>query len=134
MMELVAQDMSASVIAGRMGITRNAVLGKLHRMRLERKRPTVVKSVPPRRKYAWRKPILITPAERIIIASPLDAAAVPIEQRRSILELQNAHCRFPYGNPKRAGFFYCGFSSADVLGGRPYCTAHARLCCREVTV
>lgn len=60
--------------------------------------------------------------------SALDPDAVPIEQRKSFLELQEQHCRFPYGMPGEVGFFFCGGERADSC--YPYCPMHCRLAYR----
>lgn len=53
---------------------------------------------------------------------------VPIEQRRSLLELRHDDCRFPFGNPATDNFFFCGALAAP---GRPYCPDHCRLAYRK---
>jgi GcrA cell cycle regulator len=51
-------------------------------------------------------------------------AAIPIEQRITLIELGPEHCRFPlWGDDERSGF-YCGHPSAD-MPGRPFCAAHS---------
>src|SRR6516162_3749583 len=38
-----------------------------------------------------------------------------------IMDLNNSRCRWPYGNPQKPGFFYCG---APTEPTKPYCTKH----------
>jgi GcrA cell cycle regulator len=46
---------------------------------------------------------------------------IPPTQRRSLLDLDSAVCRWPFGDPATAGFFFCG---APALTDRPYCPEH----------
>jgi GcrA cell cycle regulator len=119
------EGLSAAQIAGQLGrVTRNAVLGKIHRLglsgravapRLGGQRPAWVK---PRSKPAKRPP-----APKRAAAAPVDIAA-PAEGpglATSILQLSANMCRWPIGDPKAADFSYCG-RRVDVAG--PYCPAH----------
>lgn len=54
----------------------------------------------------------------------LPADAIPIAQRKQLVDLDNEHCRFPYNDPLAPDFFFCGDPSADHAGGRPYCRFH----------
>jgi GcrA cell cycle regulator len=128
--ELHARRMSASKIAdalnGELGtqLTRNAVCGKLFRLGLT---SGVPRPAPKSRKRRKRKAKLrLVPA--LLPASPVLAsdADIPLAQRRTLLTLENQHCRWPVGEVGEPGFFFCGHPSADVLDGRPYCAWHAR--------
>jgi GcrA cell cycle regulator len=50
--------------------------------------------------------------------------AIPLEQRKQLLELKNNHCRWPIGDPCKPGFFFCGAPEADLSEKRPYCPVH----------
>lgn len=92
------QGNTASQIAARLGgITRNAVIGKAHRLGLS-SRPSPIR--PP------------------IEAAPRPAAPptpVPAGGRG---------CSWPMGDPKQPGFHFCG---AQAEPGRPYCAAHCAM-------
>jgi GcrA cell cycle regulator len=121
--KLWADGLSASEIAARLGgVTRNAVLGKLHRLGLlgGRARVTVAKPRPlaaaPRQRRARRS------GPRKPRAAPGPQAAVPdwpgLVDR---LERLRPHdCRWPIGDPLQAGFSFCGRQAASG----PYCPAH----------
>jgi GcrA cell cycle regulator len=48
---------------------------------------------------------------------------IPIEQRKTLLQLTASTCRWPVGEPKESTFFFCGGAARD---GEPYCTHHCR--------
>ncbi len=137
--------LSASQIASELahGITRNAVIGKVHRLGLSGR----VKSPSPAPARVRPKarpedeaggpvaPIshgnLALAAEVRPVAAPAprstsDDVVVPISQRVSIMELRESMCRWPLGDPTTAEFRYCGAKMQAGVGG-PYCTYHARI-------
>jgi hypothetical protein len=64
------------------------------------------------------------------IEDPQAGAQVLPAQRRSLLELSTAVCRWPFGDPATADFFFCG---ASALAERPYCAAHCAQAFRPLT-
>lgn len=132
--------MSANQIADAIGVTRNAVIGKLTRIgllgtrekdakaRLERalkkNRASVAQKINRPRRRAPR-PVKNRTRLRPIVPRELPAEAIPFAQRRSLVELKNCHCRWPYGDPCSGDFFFCGAPEADLDGGHPYCQFHA---------
>lgn len=57
-------------------------------------------------------------------ASALDPDEIPIAQRKTFFDLQEADCRFPYGDVGDPSFFYCG---AESVHGFRYCGMHCRI-------
>jgi GcrA cell cycle regulator len=49
---------------------------------------------------------------------------VPMNQRRTLLELTEDTCHWPVGDPGSSEFFFCG---GKALGGLPYCAHHSRV-------
>ena len=49
---------------------------------------------------------------------------VPMSQRLSLLELNEATCHWPVGDPSSPEFFFCG---GKALSGLPYCAHHSRV-------
>jgi GcrA cell cycle regulator len=134
---LWSEGRSASVIAARLGsVTRNAVIGKVHRLRLSGHGTPSRRSAPSRRKRsAYRanaRPIRKSPALPAASRPSREAAlellgpapAIPVTAATLTAEL----CRWPEGDPKQAGFHFCGRPKAGVPG--PYCGAHAAIAYR----
>jgi len=141
--KLWAEGLSASQIAGELGgITRNAVIGKVHRLGLSGRAKAPSSSAPRPRKPRSASPMvrMSRPAMRGNTAlarhalplyeldpepepEPLENI-VPIGQRCSLLELSDAKCRWPIGDPGSADFFFCG---GKPVGDLPYCAYHARI-------
>jgi GcrA cell cycle regulator len=124
----------------RTAFTRNAVIGKLARMGINKaKRTDIVQPHVPRNRKGngtGTKAKNLTRILAIAAGSDLGDAGLPPEPQ--IAEIDPAHactlhgltnmtCRWPHGDPQTAEFHYCGTPDADLAAGRPYCRAHARV-------
>jgi GcrA cell cycle regulator len=137
--KLWADGLSASQIAGELGeITRNAVIGKVHRLGLSGRAKSPSSSAPRPRK-ARAHPHMLRVSRRAMrgntaLAHGYDYEVepepefvdnvIPIGQRRTILELTEETCRWPIGDPGSADFFFCGGQTST---GLPYCSYHSRV-------
>jgi GcrA cell cycle regulator len=134
--KLWSDGLSASQIAAELGgITRNAVIGKVHRLGLSG-RAKSASSAPRQRKARSSSHILRLARASIrgntALAYEIEAEAmpelieniIPIGQRRTILELTELTCRWPIGDPGSSEFFFCG---GNTIGGLPYCAYHSRV-------
>ncbi|MDG1727324.1 MAG: GcrA family cell cycle regulator [Emcibacteraceae bacterium] len=115
--ELWDKGLSASQIANELaeGVTRNAVIGKAHRMGLA-SRPSPVKSDPAKRAAAA--------AAKKKAAVPKKAPASKVTStggKVSILDLTESMCKWPIGHPGEANFHFCGKPSQPTF---PYCANH----------
>src|SRR3978361_1266789 len=115
--------LSASQIAAELGnVTRNAVIGKVHRLGLSR-RAKSPSSAAPRQRQAPPPPQrsgVPRPRSRgnTALAHAFDVEmepdpiaydnVVPMSQRLSLLELNEATCHWPIGHPSSSEFFFCG--------------------------
>lgn len=123
--------------------TRNAIIAKVHRMRLaggtvevtrSRKgprtgrRPVRKPDAPggPRKtqhvaaKTTDRRSPMIAPDDYVPMS---DDAPVPLHQRRTVETIERNECRWPMGDPQDVGFHFCG---GKALAGHPYCYGHVR--------
>jgi GcrA cell cycle regulator len=132
---LWADGLSATQIARQLGgVTRNAVIGKAHRLGLSRggaaSRPSRPARIsPPRIRRAKRPAPLMRPpvsARTCDVVVPPPSAAPGLV--RDLTELTSHSCRWPIGDPKADDFSFCGLPAP----GR-YCAAHAQVSTRPGT-
>ena len=140
--------LSASQIALQIGgVSRNAVIGKVHRLGLAgRVKPIGPGGAQARRKedlsaevaletvIAAEEPTLPEPpaivAHRPAPDFPLPPKAAPepvalaVSERVTIMDLRDSMCRWPMGDPTSPEFRFCG---ARAITGLPYCTQHAQV-------
>jgi GcrA cell cycle regulator len=150
--------LSASQIAAQLGgVSRNAVIGKVHRLCLPGRakaggtssatRPTKRSNAAPARPTTFGN----RPAAQRTAARPegatmvkeeaeLDATApvpfrpasnviVPIARRLGLTDLTERTCKWPVGDPLKDDFHFCGHESPDQS---PYCTYHQKLAYQPV--
>jgi GcrA cell cycle regulator len=115
--QLWADGLSASQIASKLGgLTRSAVIGKVHRTGLPGRNKTRDPASYPK---APRKPQRRAPwAVKNKRSKPADDSGIPFAQRCTLLELNNSTCRWPIATEP---FLFCGAMPAE---GRPYCHEH----------
>jgi GcrA cell cycle regulator len=127
--------LSCREMADEIGVSRNAVIGKLSRLKLLRREQSADAAPRPapkdtaRRTSAKSVPRLQYQRLAKLYAEPSPAADAPIhnEHRCSLLELSEARCRWPISTPGFADFCFCGNTP---LKGLPYCAGHTRLAYR----
>jgi GcrA cell cycle regulator len=131
---LQAAGLSCSIIAARMGTTRNAVIGRIHRLGIPGRQPTTRRTYPKARKPAG-KPIQskpLSPAAQVIKAIKRDGLPVPPlaetdVPRVAFIDLENHHCRF-IALPEPVGPFVPQFCGLPKAKGLAYCEAHVVRC------
>jgi GcrA cell cycle regulator len=122
--------LSCRQIAVHIGVSRNAVIGKLSRLGLTRgefiteprpaKKERAGKSIP-RLQYQMLRTVYEN-------GEPVLAAPVVSEHRCSLFELSEQRCRWPISTPGAEDFCFCGNTP---LEGAPYCPGHSRLAYRS---
>lgn len=141
---------SASEIAVRLGgMTRNAVIGKAHRLKLSvgsaaskaaSNLPTQSNlggSVIPTIKASSRKrvmlrplPVVPTPETRSYVApTPTVREVLTRGEGIAVTKATDRHCRWPVGDPRSPDFRFCGCTAHE---GLPYCIDHARVAYQNV--
>tara|TARA_R110000868_G_scaffold145660_4_gene366003 strand:- start:2700 stop:3236 length:537 start_codon:yes stop_codon:yes gene_type:complete len=139
--QLWSEGHSASEVAKTLGgITRNAVIGKVHRLKLSgrarpvgppkekksrilagsRRRSSPTRTFAKNRKKLTQRPASeISPATEALIASDIPA---PVGPGVTLMMLNPKMCKWPIGEPEDFGFHFCAHTVRD---GYPYCTHHA---------
>ncbi|RBP02329.1 GcrA cell cycle regulator [Roseiarcus fermentans] len=145
---------SASQIANLLGhgLTRNAVIGKVHRLGLAgrikapnaaagqsravaapqearavaQSRPAAAAPVPAARMVRGATALAIQPQSQTLTETQpeeIERVVLPMSARVTIVELRESMCRWPLGDPTSSDFRYCG--SPTHAG--PYCSHHGGL-------
>ncbi|MBD9373999.1 GcrA family cell cycle regulator [Rhizobium sp. ARZ01] len=148
--KLWSEGLSASQIAAQLGgVSRNAVIGKVHRLALPGRAkaggtPTATRakrpaSAPRPANFAPRVATrtVVRPAGATVIKEEvafeyddLPATRVvtnvvlPMSRRLELTELTERTCKWPNGDPLTEEFHFCGNESPD---NSPYCLYHQRL-------
>jgi GcrA cell cycle regulator len=125
------RQLSASEIGRILGATRNAVLGKVHRMRLPSHKPVTEPSRTKPKLKRNRNRFVPTRLYDRAPARPLPQLVdVPAQVRPrfvSIMDLKSGDCRWPIGDPRKPTFSFCGDGVRDSSS---YCAAHHQLAYR----
>lgn len=114
---LWADGLTTGEIGKRLGVSKNAVVGKAHRLGLKG-RPSPIKR-------AGTPATAAAPGTPAKPAKPKPAEAKqPPAKIRSVVDLSAHTCRWPIGDPREPGFHFCG---APSLPGKPYCAEHSAI-------
>jgi GcrA cell cycle regulator len=139
----VTAGLTCSQIAAEIGVTRNAVIGKLHRLGLTTggrpgrppsalaQRMRTAAPVQPRERRQTRLTRIfraIADAGPTLVPFPTEIE-VPVESahRCSLFDLTSDRCRWPLSDPGKDDFGFCG---NHTIAGISYCAGHARLAYR----
>lgn len=108
-------------IAKEMGLSRNAVVGKIHRLGLTRDGmdSDIVEARRQRhrehcrRSWAAKRGLKLKPLPKVI-------GPAPVAGKKTLMELGPKECRWPYGD---GPFLFC---AETAIEGKSYCAAHCR--------
>jgi len=151
--KLWAEGLSASQIAAQLGggVSRNAVIGKVHRLKLSGRGRATTASRPKKAASSGGAPKTPSRPARAVAASmgatalqaqfdaepvtmrPLQPAAnvvIPISRQLALVELTERTCKWPNGDPLSEDFNFCGNEAGE---SGPYCAYHARLAYQPVS-
>ncbi|MGA0600573.1 GcrA family cell cycle regulator [Caulobacter sp. KR2-114] len=150
--QMWSEGMSASQVARQLGggVSRNAVIGKVHRLGLSGReapsRPRSLGGRPPGSKTQNRAAANAAPVRAAVAAAVAEApkmvASTPVavppvlrpavvcedKPSATILTLGEHACRWPIGDPDQGDFGFCG---ARRLGRGPYCEGHSGVSMRK---
>lgn len=118
--KLWAAGEPAQAIAAKLGdMSRSAVLGKVFRLRLK-----PVTAGQRKAAQATRPRSSGTVARRRGIEP--EPPAKKDRKGKTLFELNNRCCRWPYRRPGAEHYFFCGIEEADLEAGVPYCPRHMK--------
>lgn len=116
--KLWGEGKTAAEIAKQLGegVTRNAVIGKAHRLKLSSR-------VSPIQQNTKKKKVEKAP--RVVKRTPAQPKIPVFEGKKvQLSELTEKMCRWPSGDPQSDDFSFCG---CRVVEGLPYCSTHAQV-------
>lgn len=137
--KLWLEGLSASQIAKQLGgVTRNAVIGKVHRLGLSGRaapsqpaRPVykpqrLARPAAPAAPVAApvRRPLVATAVSPPAAEAPTSVVRVEEPGSATVLTLGAHMCKWPIGDPSTDGFSFCGRRTGE---DGPYCHEHARV-------
>jgi GcrA cell cycle regulator len=137
---LWSEGLSTAEIGRRIGVSKNAIVGKAHRLDLDA-RPSPIRRdhapariAPPRRQAPRLAQLVpLTSCTPVLPKLPAKSAATPIlarpnpPVRRAPAVIGNPSCCWPIGEPGTRTFRFC---DDRALAGKPYCDEHTRLAYR----
>jgi GcrA cell cycle regulator len=132
----VERAMTCSQIAAAIGVSRNAVIGKIHRLGLSSGRPAGAPAranCPPRARHPrgpTQRRLLRLAYAQVALDEILSDVVVISLRPCSLLAIAAHQCRWPIGDPAATNFLFCG---NDAIGGLAYCVGHARMAYRPAT-
>jgi len=135
--KLWGEGHTAAEIAKQLGgVTRNAVIGKAHRLKLSNRVSPIQQNKKPANKNIERKPARKSPTvvsssshnvssvSSVIAKDEQAAHSNKSGELYSLMDLKPRMCRWPCGDPKHDDFGFCGDSA---MPGIPYCEKHAKM-------
>ena len=109
--QLWAEGLPITKIGLELGVSRNAIAGKAHRLGLPKRNSPISKLGEPRTSHKK-------------IVPEVNEKELPLKLLLRDVEWSRNACCWPLGDPKLPGFKFCGTS---IIPGRPYCEDHSIL-------
>lgn len=135
--KLWGEGKTAAEIAKQLGgVTRNAVIGKAHRLKLSNRLSPIQQNRKPKVQVSSntnvRKTVSKTPSAN---DSKKQAPAKELLEDKikggiSLEDLKAGQCRWPQGDPRDGEFGFCG---GKAIPGLPYCAEHAKVAYQAAT-
>jgi len=97
------------------GVTRNAVIGKAHRLKLSSRISPIQQNA---------KKIKANSEPSMAPRRPVKKVPIYLGKQLKMEDLRDKMCRWPNGDPQGDDFSFCGCTS---LEGLPYCENHAAI-------
>ncbi len=107
--DLWKQGLPISKIGEMLGVSRNSIAGKAHRMGLPKRNSPI--SSDAKSSFQKRKDEVVD-------------ENIPLKIKLRSVQWSRIKCCWPEGDPKQKNFKFCG---KDIYPGRPYCDKHSLL-------
>lgn len=103
-----------------LGVSKNAVVGKAHRLDLE-SRPSPIKrdELVPESSAKQSKPEKVK--DKVSAKTSASNSKAKAKKGMDLVDLTSHSCRWPIGDPKDEDFHFCG---QEAMLGKPYCEKH----------
>ena len=116
------QGLTTNEIAKNLGVSKNSIVGKVHRLNLTA-RPSPIKK---KEDETAAEPVAAH--DKKSAETPTEVKPLNVEKKigssacLKLTELDNHTCRWPIGDPRDDNFCFCG---KKVRGGQTYCEEHS---------
>lgn len=127
------KGLTANEIAKRLGVTKNAIVGKVHRLCLKA-RPSPIKSKTDENEApaveVEENSVVVDPVEEtinevVVVEDVVEEKTKKMEKGKiKLIELDSHTCRWPVGDPRDEDFGFCG---KKVRVGQTYCDEHSAI-------
>jgi GcrA cell cycle regulator len=119
------EGLTANEIAKKLGVSKNSIVGKVHRLCLTA-RPSPIKKKEEIETEKEAAPVQeLLPVREI---KPVKSAAASVTSDATdkvrLVDLDSHTCRWPLGDPRDDDFSFCG---KKVRSGQTYCDEHAMM-------
>jgi GcrA cell cycle regulator len=131
--KLWTEGHSIAEIGRRMGLSKNAVVGRAHRLDLPSRETPIRRgdgpTKPPKPRVVAKG--AVTPPKLAVVetVAPEPPTVEPTPLRAIIRAPATRPCCFPLGHPETPSFRFC---EADGVPGKPYCEAHCAVAYQRV--
>ena len=134
--QMQTEGLTANEIAKRLGVSKNSIVGKVHRLCLKA-RPSPIKKKEDEAEIEAVETAEVnteTPAQ-VVEEVKVEETAEPVVEHKAekkhkgsghikLVELDSHTCRWPLGDPRDEDFCFCG---RKVRMGQTYCEEHANM-------
>lgn len=132
--KLWGEGKTAAEIAKQLGgVTRNAVIGKAHRLKLSNRLSPIQQNKKPKAQVTTKATFKPAAPANTSEKKPSRAEKLledDVKGGISLLDLKAGQCRWPQGDPRDGEFGFCGCSA---IAGLPYCAEHSKVAYQAAT-